>query len=62
MRQKQEIKPGITIGLIAANVFVFLILQLWGKIGPYDYMDFMRRGGVYPSDVLEAFDINFYAL
>ena len=54
MRQKQEIKPGITIGLIAANVFVFLILQLWGKVGTYDYMNFMRRGGVYPSDVQEG--------
>jgi len=51
MRQKQETKPGITIGLVAANVIVFLGLQLWSKIGPNGYMDYMKMGGVYPSDV-----------
>lgn len=52
MTQKDRKWPVITVGFVAINVIVYLLLEIWGDTNDSEYM--MHMGAVWPPDILDG--------
>lgn len=54
MQQEQIKKSGITFGLVAANIFVYLVFLALTRLSSKEYIDYIYMGGQCPDKVQQG--------